>query len=457
MKRAPDMMMNKEAIGGNEAETLEPAIDDSQASANSDGNPPTHMCRVFPCPQMLDYSVVPWPINQALLIGREPRFDGRLILSDPMVSREHARVTLTAGRVMLEDLGSRNGTFLNGVRVAKSTVRRNDVIRIGGTLFVATTESPKSRPDLTDIGLVVESMAMAIVVQELDRQAHTCQTIILVGEPGTGKASLAPVLHLRGSFVGQCAVVDCARWRSDGGEEPFQHFATRMVHEAAPGNSGSSSRTTVILQDLHHVVAADTEEAVTALEPQNLVDRFKMALGPGVRLVYTLDQSEEVIGEFFGLVAPSGSEVVLTVPALRERKEDVVAIVWHHLCREGADPRVRLAADVVEYILCQSWPDNVEELVQVLDICLSRQKREHQFQLSLLQELLEPRQGEPTDVETVALKKSPSLLELRLALAATQGNILEACRRQGWHPRQVYRWADKYGIKIGGKGRHRTK
>jgi hypothetical protein len=451
------MTKNKEATGGNDAETLEPATDESQATAYSHGSPPTHLSRVFPCPLMVDYFVVPWPIHQSLLIGREPRFDGRLVLSDQMVSREHARLTSTAGRTLLEDLGSRNGTYLNGVRVAKGTVRCNDVIRVGGTLFVATTQSPESRPDLTDMGLVVESMAMATLVHELGRQAHTCQTIILVGEPGTGKASLAPTLHLLGSFVGHLAVVDCARWRSDGGEEPFQRFAIRRVQEALRGSAGSLPRITVILQDIHHIVAADTEEAVAALEPHNLIGEFKTALGPGVRLVYTLDLSEEVTEEFFRLVVPSGADDVLNVPALRERKEDVVAIVWQHLCNEGADPRVRLTADVVEYILCQSWPDNVEELVQVLSICLSRQKREHQFQLSLLQELLEPRPGESTAGETVTLKKSPSLLELRLALAAAQGNVLEACRRQAWHPRQVYRWAEKYGIKLGGKGRHRTR
>lgn len=438
-------------------ETLEPSPEGPVVNVQPQNNPPTHICRVFPSPAGADYCVVPWPIHESLLIGREVVFDGRMFLSDPMVSREHARLRVSGGRVLLEDMGARNGTHVNGVKVVRSTIRINDTIRIGGTLFTATETAPEPRSDLLDCGVVVVSASMAALVRQLEVQAHTSSAVVLVGEPGTGKALLAPLLHKLGSFVGRLVVVDCARWRSERAKESFPDFATHCLEEQArPQTSDVSSRATVVLQDFHHVVAAGKEEEVAGLGPDKLAGKLKTLLGGGLRLAYTVDLRGDVTEDFFRLVPLGARDVVLTVPSLRDRKEDLVAMLWHEMQVSRADPQVRLTSDVVEYILCHEWPDNVEELFQVMEMCLSRQAQERPLQLSLLQELLEPGPESDAPGSKIALKKSPSLLELRLALAETHGNIHEACRRHDWHPRQVYRWAEKYGIKLRGKGRHRS-
>ena len=67
-------------------------------------------------------------------IGREA--DGPLQLDDRQVSRRHARVTPREARAWVEDLGSTNGTFVNGARV--TTPRRlgkGDVVRVGQSDF----------------------------------------------------------------------------------------------------------------------------------------------------------------------------------------------------------------------------------------------------------------------------------------------------------------------------------
>ena len=70
-----------------------------------------------------------------LVIGRRAEGDGRLG-DDPRLSRRHARVTRSAsGEVTIEDLGSANGTFVNGERVRERRVLTvGDVIRIGSTI-----------------------------------------------------------------------------------------------------------------------------------------------------------------------------------------------------------------------------------------------------------------------------------------------------------------------------------
>ena len=69
------------------------------------------------------------------VIGRDP--SSRIVLDSARVSRRHARVTIAPGSAVLEDLGSRNGTFVNDVRIdAAAALADGDRIGIGG--FVLT-------------------------------------------------------------------------------------------------------------------------------------------------------------------------------------------------------------------------------------------------------------------------------------------------------------------------------
>ena len=64
-------------------------------------------------------------------IGRN---DSDVILNDEKVSRKHASITVAgAGQYTITDLASRNGTFVNGIRLSHRSLRHNDLIRIGST------------------------------------------------------------------------------------------------------------------------------------------------------------------------------------------------------------------------------------------------------------------------------------------------------------------------------------
>jgi pSer/pThr/pTyr-binding forkhead associated (FHA) protein len=68
--------------------------------------------------------------GRELLLGRSP--ECTLQLPAAGASRRHATVALHDGKAVLKDLGSTNGTFVNGERVSEATLRSGDRIRIGG-------------------------------------------------------------------------------------------------------------------------------------------------------------------------------------------------------------------------------------------------------------------------------------------------------------------------------------
>ena len=65
-----------------------------------------------------------------VIIGRSPSC--RLRLPSNNVSRKHARIFFRNDEYYIEDLGSTNGTYVNGIRVVKCALRKNDLIYIGG-------------------------------------------------------------------------------------------------------------------------------------------------------------------------------------------------------------------------------------------------------------------------------------------------------------------------------------
>jgi len=68
-----------------------------------------------------------------LIIGRSSELD--LVLIEDMVSRKHARLTLAAGGITIADLGSTNGTFVNGEKVRRAQLKEGDRILIGTSIL----------------------------------------------------------------------------------------------------------------------------------------------------------------------------------------------------------------------------------------------------------------------------------------------------------------------------------
>lgn len=80
--------------------------------------------------------------GQEIIIGRSSELD--MVLVEEMVSRRHARITLQDGVISIEDLGSTNGTFVNGEKIQKGTLREGDRILIGTSILKVVTSADTS-------------------------------------------------------------------------------------------------------------------------------------------------------------------------------------------------------------------------------------------------------------------------------------------------------------------------
>jgi hypothetical protein len=71
--------------------------------------------------------------KKTVTVGRGPQCDLQIVTH--FVSREHARLTVSSGATLIEDLGSRNGVFVNSVRVDRRHLQQGDLVTIGETQF----------------------------------------------------------------------------------------------------------------------------------------------------------------------------------------------------------------------------------------------------------------------------------------------------------------------------------
>jgi len=89
--------------------------------------------------------IFPLKPNREVVIGRSSDLD--MVLVEDMVSRRHAKILFQGGRAMIQDLGSTNGTFVNGEKVQRVSLNEGDRVLIGTSIIkLVQTTDMDSRP-----------------------------------------------------------------------------------------------------------------------------------------------------------------------------------------------------------------------------------------------------------------------------------------------------------------------
>jgi ABC-type multidrug transport system ATPase subunit len=115
-------------------------------------------------------AVLPLPARR-LRIGRTP--DNDLVLSDLSISRHHAELRKSSsGKFEIVDLGSHNGTFVNGQRVTSATLTEKDIVSVGHATFRLTDGELREYIDAGDVSLVAQDLVVHGLVPQ-DSIMHT--------------------------------------------------------------------------------------------------------------------------------------------------------------------------------------------------------------------------------------------------------------------------------------------
>ncbi|HEX5655819.1 MAG TPA: sigma 54-interacting transcriptional regulator [Polyangiales bacterium] len=295
-------------------------------------------------------------------------YRNELVLHDPTVSAEHCRFEPSGSSLLVRDLGSRNGTFVQGVRVDRARLRAGVRLRVGRTdLRLVAHEEPG--------GLVVASAAMQDVFAEARRFAELPWPVLVLGPSGVGKEELAGLLHregprARGPFVALNAgglpreLVESELFGHEKGAYTGAHAQRRGVFEQADGG-------TLFLDEIGELPLALQSRLLRVLETWTIRRvGSESELPVDVRLVCAThrDLAQMVQeGSFRQDLYYRLANLVLQVAALRERPEDVLALARHFVAsfaRELGGRKLSAAAE--ERLLAHPWPGNARELKNVL-------------------------------------------------------------------------------------------
>src|SRR5262245_23975684 len=148
---------------------------------------------------------------ETVTIGTAPGND--LLLSDETVSRYHAELTIQGDRVLVKDLGSRNGTALGGALIREASVEAGCVLSLGRTQLRVddggTTSAELYENDA--LGRVRgRASEMRRLMAKIEKSARSDAPILLLGETGCGKEVTARAVHENSKRADQVfETVDC--------------------------------------------------------------------------------------------------------------------------------------------------------------------------------------------------------------------------------------------------------
>ena len=300
-----------------------------------------------------------------------------LRLTDPTVSRLHLEIISSTTGHRLTDLESRNGTFIDSVRVYKADVEPGATLRVGETT-IRVVEGEDSVfvqiSNRTSFGNVIgASLEMRRTYVTMERAAPTDATVLLGGETGTGKELAARELHRASRRAsGPFVAVDCGAIAENLIEsELFGH--TRGAFSGAvserKGLIASADGGTLFLDEIGELPLALQPRLLRVLE-----EREVRRVGENVsrkvdfRLIAATNRSlaERVnSGDFREDLYYRLAVVNLTLPALRHRREDIPALVRHfvkQLSERFGATDTDLPDEVMRAMQARAWPGNIREL-----------------------------------------------------------------------------------------------
>ncbi|MFH2006120.1 MAG: sigma 54-interacting transcriptional regulator [bacterium] len=400
-----------------------------------------------------------------VVVGADGSAD--LVLTDDAVSGRHCAVVPAERGFDVSDLGSRNGTYLDGVVLTRALVPVGAVLRLGTSLLQLMPAEevveipPSAQGRFGD--LVGGSVAMRQVFALLERASQSDASILFIGESGTGKELAARAVHdTSPRSAGPFVVFDCGA-ASDTliASDLFGHArgAFTGADRDRKGAFASAHQGTLFLDEIGDLPLELQPKLLRLLEAGEVTplgttkqERYDVRV---VAATHRDVWKEVGLGAFRGDLYYRLAVVEVHLPPLRQRKDDIPELAKLFLERAGAGA-LDVAGPNLNRLLDYHWPGNVRELRNVMTRAVALRQPEADF--SQMPVLLRPtaagddeamrfradRPFHDAKAELIAKFEKAYLTDL---LTRAGGNLSEAARQAGVERKYLYKLLDKAGLR----------
>jgi two-component system, NtrC family, response regulator AtoC len=309
--------------------------------------------------------------------------------------------------------------------------------------------------------IIGESPVLREALETIKQVAPSSANVLIEGESGTGKELAAQAIHnLSRRSKGKFVTVHCAALSPQLLEsELFGHErgAFTGAHERRIGRFEQANGGTIFLDEIGEIDASTQVKLLRVISEERAFERVggNQTLRADVRLIAATNKNLEKLvaeGKFRDDLYFRLNVVHLTMPPLRERKEDIPLLVrsfLRHFCKVNEKPLLELTADAMNALLAHSWPGNVRELRTAIEhgVVMARGSKLTVRDLppNVRAAAGAPLPGGITPAKAFGEKSSALDLhetERRLimqALATTNGNITKAAQKLGISRRTLHR------------------
>jgi len=390
------------------------------------------------------------------LLGRTSQSFLPGVFDEPKVSREHARIEHDGHGLRVVDLDSHNGTFVNGTATRERELEPGDTLCIGNVLLLVS-RGPESYDEPDHPQLLGTSPALAHLLDAVERCAPGDETVLLIGESGSGKELVARAIHEGSRRKGAYVPLNCGgvpegvlhselfghvRGAFSGAETARRGLVqvaeggTLFLDEIASAPPGMQTSLLRLLDDHSYRVVGTSQlltadlRVIAAMQPEEEAERD--ARGLRTDLFYRL------------------SRRVIRVPSLAERREDVT-ILAQRFADEAAGRPVSLSTPLLVALLRRDWPGNVRELRSVVErLTLEQSDREELTPPAWLDaspsEAARPR---PRDAHTPKKRRRrPSRDKLVAQLREHDGSVAAVASAMKVDRKTIYRWIEAHAVDL---------
>ncbi len=389
-----------------------------------------------------------------LRVGRGPQCHIRL--EHASVSREHAELYRQGPIFAVRDLGSTNGTYVNGARTEHAVLSEGTVIRVGDCIGIVGALPRGTQP--TRFGELAPGVlggpTLGAELTTLEASAESDVPVVIVGETGSGKERIARAVHVLSGRRGSFHALNCSALPSALAEaELFGHErgAFTGADRARDGHLRAAHGGTLFLDEIAELPLPIQAKLLRAVEEREVTPvGATQGVSFDARIVVAAQepleryvQRKTFRADLYARLAGFRFEA----PPLRRRRDEIPGLFFAFLEKHGQRPAPSVPPRLLERLCVHDWPGNVRELELCARKLVALGQEAEPLSAGVVARLLgEPASGPPLPVSCAAVgsrgRNEYDLARLTAALAAHDRNLTAAAASIGISRRRAYRLLD---------------